>query len=183
MSWNIFVYAEVKHKGSDTWEPLVNGCVCDDFKYYDDSYCEEMCRMKASEASHPSVKELSCSSYGIDFSVNYCSLKELREHYMNIIDKFKAKLSAIYTALGVSSLSLDDEDYYDEDEFNDESKSDGLFPWIKYMTFPVNKRMFLDISSSLHLYQKANQVLGMCDTISSMCENYDDEIRLLFATL
>lgn len=184
MSWNIFVYAEVKNKKDTEWKPLIENCVCDDFKYYDAGYVDEMLRMKASESSHPSVKELSTGVYGTEFIVSYCYLKDLRSHYYNIIKNFKTKLSAIYIALGMSSLCIEDDEYFNEDEFNDyeNDNSDKSFPWIKYMTFPVNKKMFSDLAMSLNEYNKAHQVLGMCDTIASMCE-YDDEVRLTFATL
>ena len=51
------------------------------------------------------------------------------------------------------------------------------------MTFPVNKKMLSELAMYLHKHDKALQMIGICDTVSSMCENYDDEVRLLFATL
>jgi hypothetical protein len=96
-------------------------------------------------------------------------------------------MKSVYTALGLNSMCIEDEDYWyseedDEDEEDkDTKKSDN--PWVKYMTFPVNKKMLVDLSTSFHEYTKAVQMVGLCDTLSSMCDHYDDEIRLLFAMM
>lgn len=190
MSWDIYVYAETRPNSSHgefiDWKPLVDKCVCDNFKYFNDGFTDELPRMKASEATHPTVKALASNSFGGEFYVNYCSLKDIRKHYFNIIDNFNTNMKAVYSALGVSNLYIDDEDYLcDEDDEVNESveSSDRPNPWVKYMTFPVNKKMFAELAMYMHKYNRALQVIGMCDALSSMCENYDDEIRLIFAVL
>lgn len=184
MSWNIFVYAEVRNKKDHEWKPLTDKCICDDFKFYGADFCDDLPRMKAIDAVHPSVKSLSNEIYGGEFHVGYCTLSEMRKHYSNIIDNFNTQLKAVYSALGVSNLCIDDEDYWCDEDDEAESNVDvnNSNPWVKYMTFPVNKKMLTELAIGFHTYNRAMQVLGMCDTISSMCE-YDDEVRLLFATL
>ena len=51
------------------------------------------------------------------------------------------------------------------------------------MTFPVNKKMFVNLSTSFHEYTKAVQMIGLSYTLSSMCDHFDDEVRLLFAMM
>lgn len=184
MSWDIYVYAEVKHKDSEKWEPLIDRCVCDNFKWYNDGFTEDLPRMKASDSLHPTVKSLASQGFG-EYYVNYCSLKEIKSHYINIADKFNTLLKAVYSALGVSNLYIDDEDYWcDEDEcIESNTCADESNPWAKYMTLPINKKMMSELAMYIHKYSKAMQVIGMCDTLASMCENYDDEIRLIFAIL
>lgn len=185
MSWNIFVYAEVKRKGSAEWRPLTNSAVCDDFKYYKDDFYDELPRMKAADAVHPMVKELGNDKcWDADFYVSYCDLKDLRKHYVVEANTFNTKLKSVYAALGVDIICIDDEDYWCNDEVAEsESEYDKSNPWVKYMTLPVNKKMLTDLAASFHTYNKAMQILGFCDTIASMCENYDDDVRLLFAML
>lgn len=186
MSWDICVYAEVRNDEKyPEWKPLIDKCVCDNFKYYNDGFTDELPRMKASDAAHPYVKSLNNQIYGGEFYVNYCSLKELRSHFSKIVDVFNTKLKAVYSALGVSTLCIDDDEYWcDEDEDADSNVDvSNANPWVKYMTFPVNKRMLNDLAMSIHQYNRALQMIGFCDTISSMCENYNDEVRLLFAIM
>lgn len=185
MSCDIYMYAEVKGRNDTEWKPLCDKCVCDNFEYYSECYLDGLPRMKASEASHPTVKALSDQGFGGEFHVCYCDLKDLRRHYCSIVDNFNTHLKAVYSALGVSGLCIDDDDYLcDEDEYVESNIDvDKANPWVKYMTFPVNKKMLSDLAMYLHKSNKAFQVIGICDTISSMCENYDDEVRLLFATL
>lgn len=179
MSWDIYVYAEVRHKDSSEWSPLFDRCVCDNFKCYNDEFIDKLPRMSASNSSHPAVKSLADNGFNGEFNVNYCSLNDLKDHYFNIIDKFNTHIEAVYSALGVGNLySADYEDSYDEPRYDNKSN-----PWVKYMTFPVNKSMFSDLTERIDKYAMALQVIGMCDTLSSMCENYDDEVRLTFAIL
>lgn len=186
MSWDIFVYAEIRPNSSNgksfEWKPLVDKCICDNFKYFNDGFTDELPRMKASESSNPTVRALADGNFGGEFYVNYCSLKEIRKHYFNIIDNFNTHIKAVYSALGVSNLYIEDEDYWCDEDDTDESTNESN-PWVKYMTFPVNKKMFAELAVYMRQYNKALQVIGMCDTISSMCENYDDEVRLTFAIL
>ena len=172
MSWNIYIYAEVKGKNETEWKPLVNKCVCDDFKHYDSDFYDDLYCIKASETSIDSLRKIN------------------QESSFNIINTFETEMKSVYTALGLNSMCIDDEDYwYSEDdeeddeyeEYKDIKKSEN--PWVKYMTFPVNKKMLVDLSMSFHEYTKAIQMVGLCDTLSSMCDHYDDEIRLLFAMM
>ena len=185
MSWDIYMYAEIRNKDSQEWKPLCDRCICDNFKFYGMDFCDSIPRMKAKDSSHPYVKELSVGGFGQDFTVGYCYLKELRKFFSSKIDNFNTQIKAVYSALGVSSLCIDDEEYWcdegDESEYTNDTANAN--PWVKYMTFPVNKKMLCELAAALHEYNKAMQVMGICDTISSMCENYDDEVRLLFATL
>lgn len=186
MSWDIYVYAEVRNKDKfPDWKPLCDRCVCDNFKYYNEGFTDELPIMNASESSHPSVKSLVNEICGSEFKVNYCSLKELRNHYHNIVENFNTHIKAVYSALGVSGLCIEDYDYWHDENEDIESnvEVDQSNPWVKYMTFPINKKMLSDLALYLHNYAKALQVIGMCDTISSMRENYNDEVRLIFATL
>lgn len=185
MSWDIYMYAEVKGSKDTEWKPLCDACVCDNFKYYSEGFTDELPSMRADEAVHPAVKFLADNGFGGTFHVGYCTLKELRRHYYNVVENFNTHLKAVYSALGVSGLCIEDEDYWcdDEDEADSNVDVDKSNPWVKYMTFPVNKKMLSDLAIYLHKYNKALQVLGICDTLSSMCKNYDDEVRLLFATL
>jgi len=185
MSWNIFIYAEVKSKKETDFKPLVIPAICDDFKFLDVDFVCSLPTMSAKNSTHPTVKDLDNGLYGSDFTVQYCTVKDLRKYYHNIIDDFKIKCKAVYLALGLKvDLSEDwydvSDDYCDDD--NDCNKSCMCNMWNK-MTFPVNKEMFRDLLNTMEKCHKAYQVLGMCDTIESMCENYDDEVRLTFATL
>lgn len=191
MSWNICVYAEVKGKDETEWKPLVNKCVCDDFKHYDSDFYDDLYCIKASDTSIESLKK--SSVLGGDYEVRYCDIEMFRKHYSNIINTFETEMKSVYTALGLNSMCIDDEDYWysEDDEEDDEDEEDEEYkdikksenPWVKYMTFPVNKKMLVDLSMSFHEYTKAVQMVGFCDTLSSMCDHYDDEIRLLFAMM
>lgn len=186
MSWNIFIYAEVKVKNDDTWKPLVVPAVCDDFKHLNDGFVDSLPCMSAKDALHPTVKSLNNGLYGCtDFKVQYCTVKELREHYCNVIKNFETQLTSVYLALGLK-VNTDDNWYDIDEDYNDsecENKCNCMCNLFSKMSFPINKEMLRDLLSSMQMCQKAYQVLGMCDTIESMCENYDDEVRLLFATL
>jgi len=180
MSWNIFVYAEVRGKNDDDWKPLVIPAVCDDFKYFNDGIIDELPYMSAKDAAHPTVKNLGDNVYGgCDFKVRYCTVRELRKHYSDVIKKMKAHLTASCLALGIR-VNLDDDDWYGVNDYDDNDHVSDLFD---KMTFPVNKELLSDLLVSICNSQKAYQVLGMCNTIESMCENYDDDLRLLFATM
>lgn len=85
----------------------------------------------------------------------------------------------MYSALGVDSTIIDNPEYYESDEYDDHN-NDSLF---KYMTFPVNKDMLIELAKSYDRYCRALKVIGMCDTVTSMKENYDDEIRLSFVMM
>jgi hypothetical protein len=187
MSWDIYVYAEVKNDDKfPDWKPLCDRCVCDNFKYYNEGFTDELPKMNASESSHPSVKNLQNEIYGCsEFKVCYCSLKTLRNHYNSVVENFNTHLRAVYSALGVNGLCIEDGNYWHDDEEDVDSNMDvdQSNPWVKYMTFPVNKTMLSDLAVYICKYAKALQVIGMCDTLSSMCENYNDEVRLIFATL
>ena len=168
MSWDIYMYAEVKGSKDTEWRPLCNSCVCDNFKYYNEGFTDELPSMKASDAVHPTVKELADNGFGGTFRVGYCTLKELRHHYYNVIENFNTHLKAVYSALGVSGLCIEDNDYWhDEDDEADSNVNlaDESNPWAKYMTFPVNKKMLSDLAVYLHKYNKALQVLGICAII------------------
>lgn len=184
MSWNIFIYAEYKKTDDAEWKPLTEHSVFDNFKHFSDDFYESLPCMNASNAAHPYVKSLSSDIYSGGFSVKYCKLSEFRSHYYSEIDKFNEKLKSVYSALGVSNLCIDDEDYWYEDEcdIDEDENKDNSFPWIKYMTFPVNKKLLTELAYSFHVYNKANKMIGFCDTIDSMV-NYDDEVRLIFAML
>jgi hypothetical protein len=178
------MYAEVKGKTDTEWKPLCDKCISDNFKYYSEGYVDTLPHMKAKDAVHPTVKNLSIQGFDGDFSVCYCSLNELRCYYSNIIDNFNTHLKAVYSALGINNLCIEDEDYWcDDDEDMEQDTADKSNPWVRYMTFPINKKMLSDLAVYIHKYNKALQVMGICDTITSMCEDYDDEVRLLFATL
>ncbi len=185
MSWNIYIYAEVKGRNETEWKPLVNKCVCDDFKHYDSDFYDDLYCIKASETSIDSLRKINQeSSFGNSYEVRYCNIDMFRKHLSSIINTFITEMKSVYTALGLDCMCIDDEDYWyseedDEDEEDkDTKKSDN--PWVKYMTFPVNKKMLVDLSTSFHEYTKAVQMVGLCDMLSSMCDHYDDEIRLLF---
>lgn len=180
MSWNIFVYAEIKEKDTTEWKPLVIPAVCDDFKYFKDEFVDELPCMSAKDSSHPSVQNLSTGLYEGDFKVQYCTAKELRKHYYGLIEKFNTIFKATCLALGLKVNF--DYDWYDIEDLSDECDSNKQCIWDK-MTFPVNREMLRDLTTALYQCQKAYQVVGMCDTIESMTGNYDDEVRLIFATL
>lgn len=180
MSWNIFVYAEVKEKDKSKWKPLVIPAVCDDFKYFKDDFIDELPCMSAKDSCHPSVQNLSTGLYEGDFKVQYCNIKELRKHYYELIEKFNTIFKATYLALGLK-VNFDD-DWYDIEDSSDEYNNPTQCIWDK-VTFPVNREMFKDLIAALHQCKKAYQVLGMCDTIESMTGNYNDEVRLIFVTL
>lgn len=186
MSWNIFIYAEVKGNNDNGWKPLVVPAVCDDFKHLNDGFVDSLPCMSAKDVVHPTIKSLNNELYScVDFKVQYCTVKELRKHYCNVIKNFETRFTAVYLALGIK-INLDD-DWYDIDECrcedsNCDNKRNCICDMLDKMSFPINKEMLFDLLSSMHSCKKAYQVLGMCDTIESMCENYD-EVRLLFATL
>ena len=187
MSWNIYVYAEVRNLDkSSNWEPLTDKCLCDNFKHYDADFASELPRMKASESVHPSILKIAADYNGDNFYVSYCLLSELRKHCCSIIDKFNTHIKAVYAALGIGDLCIDqyDDEYYCDDctDENDEC-ANSINPWFKHMTFPVNKKLISNTASYLGKYSRALQILGLCDIISSMCDNYNDEVRLIFATL
>lgn len=187
MSWDIYVYAEVRNLDqSSDWKPLTDKCVCDNFKYYDADFVDELPRMKAKESVHPTIQDIANQSIGDNFYVSYCLLNELRKHCCSVIDKFNSHIKAVYSALGMNDLYIDDseDDYYCEYESDDDSVSTNeVNPWLKHMTFPVSKKLMSDMASYMRKYSKALQVLGMCDSVSSMCDSYKDEVRLIFATL
>lgn len=176
MSWNIYVYAEVRSKNDNEWKPLTNGCVCDEFKFYDDGFYESLYTMKPCDSSHPIVKAVA-DKYS-NFTFRYCYIKEVYNHYNSIIKKFTTELKTAYSALGVDSTIIDDPEYYESEE--DDCNNDSLF---RYMTFPVNKNLLIELVNSYNQYSKALKVIGMCDTITSMKENYDDVIRLSFVMM
>lgn len=192
MSWNIFIYAEVKGKNETEWKPLINKCVCDDFKNYSMDFYDELSCMKASDTSIESLRKI--STLGGDYEVKYCNIEVFRKHFSGIINKFEIEMKAVYSALGLNSVYIDDEDgwYSDEeddsDEYEEEDKGSGEtrkqeYPWVKYMTFPVNKKMFVNLATSFYEYKKASKMIGLCDTLFNMSDHYDDEIRLLFAMM
>ena len=192
MSWNIFIYAEVKGKNETEWKPLINKCVCDDFKNYSMDFYDELSCMKASDTSIESLRKI--STLGGDYEVKYCDIEVFRKYFSGIINKFEIEMKAVYSALGLNSVYIDDEDgwYSDEedasDEYEEEDKGSGEtrkqeYPWVKYMTFPVNKKMFVDLATSFHEYKKASKMIGLYDTLFNMSDHYDDEIRLLFAMM
>lgn len=183
MSWNIYIYAEVKAKDEIEWKPLVNKCVCDNFKHYDSDFYDDLYCIKASDTSIESFKKSGALSG--DYEVRYCDIGMFRKHFSSIINTFETEMKSVYMALGLNSMCIDDEDYWyseeDDDEDKDIKKSEN--PWVKYMTFPVNKKMLVDLSKSFREYTKAVHMVGFCDTLSSICDHYDDEIRLLFAMM
>lgn len=183
MSWNIYVYAEVKGKNETEWKPLVNKCVCDDFKHYDSDFYDDLYCIKASDTSIESFKENSV--LGGDYEVKYCDIEMFRKHFSSIINTFTTEMKSVYTALGLDCMYIDDEDYWysEEDDEEDKNIKKSENPWVKYMTFPVNKKMLVDLSRSFHEYTKAVHMVGLCDILSSMCDHYDDEVRLLFAMM
>ena len=202
MSWNIFIYAEFKSKNDLDWKPLVQHCVCDNFKYYDDDFYDSLYSMNAEDTSIESLKKIDENVGGNDkFSVRYCDINLFRNHYNNIINNFNSELKTVYTALGINSICLDEEAYWcldeeedcDEDYDNEDDSEEKIEktknnnnlnnPWIKYMTFPVNKKLLVNLSYSFKSYTKAVEMINLCDTLSCMSEHYDDEIRLIFAVL
>jgi hypothetical protein len=195
MSWNIFIYAEVKGKNETEWKPLINKCVCDDFKNYSMDFYDDLPYMKVNETSIESLRKI--STLGGDYGVRYCDIETFRKHFSGIINKFEIEMKSVYSALGLKSMCIDDEDFWyseeeDEiDEYEEGDKDEGEnkesrkqeYPWVKYMTFPVNKQMFVNLATSFHEYKKASKMLGLCDTLFNVSDHYDDEIRLLFAMM
>lgn len=181
MSWDIYMYAEVKSKKDSDWRPLIIPAISDEFKHLNDGFVDDLPWIFSKEVSHPSVKSLNDSLYGYDsdgFKVQYCSLSDLRKHYFNVVKEFNTLLSSVYMALGIR-VNADEDDYVFEDDCEDNHRQ-SIFD---KMTFPVNKELFRDLFTSMCRCSKAHQVLGLCDSISGMCDNYDDEVRLLFVTL
>lgn len=101
-------------------------------------------------------------------------------------------MKSIYTALGID-LCIEDGYYYSDsnedfeesyDDNNDlKNKIEIKNYWLKNMTFPVNKKLFTNITMSFNDYIKALEMLSLCNTLCNMCDNYDDEIRLIFAVM
>jgi hypothetical protein len=127
--------------------------------------------MKVSDSSHPSV-----NSFTDTDKVKFCTLTELRNHYDKIIENVLTKFKSLYLALGVSPSVICDEYSEYEDSVNDDS-------WIKHMTFPVNKELLYEAAVSLSTYNKASEVIGICNTLDNLKNNYNDEIRLTFITM
>lgn len=178
MSWNIYVYAETKSNNGE-WEPLTERCVCDDFKYLDVDFFDSLPSMSVSDTAHHAVNTVCRNDIYGDFRVHYCTLEDLKSHYSNIIDGFNVQLRTAYLALGLRA-NLNDEWYDVQDGYDD---GNSVTTARDMMTFPVNKEVFKDLLSTLSLCNKAYQVIGLCDTIDSMCENYNDSIRLLFVEM
>ena len=177
MSWNIYVYAETKSNNGE-WEPLTEQCVCDDFKYLDVDFFDNLPSMPACDTVHPAFNVMCNSDIYGDFRVRYCALEDLRSHYCNIIDSFNVQLRTAYLALGLR-VNLDDEWYDVQDDYdgcNNVAARD-------VMTLPVSKEVFKDLLSTLSLCNKAYQAIGLCDTIDSMRKNYNDSVRLLFVEM
>jgi len=168
MSWNIYLFAEISSDSMKTWKPLTDKCVCDNFKYYDNDFYDSLPYMKVSDSSHPSV-----NSFADTDKVKFCTLTELRNHYNKIIESILTRFRSLYLALGVSTsvICADYSEY--EDSGNDDS-------WIKRMTFPVNKELLYDAALSLSVYNKASEVIGICNTLDNLKNDYNDEIRLTF---
>lgn len=180
MSWDIYMYAEVKKSGCDKWEPLMQDALSDGFKYLNDGFIDTLPTMKASETEHPSIISMNDAVYLHDFAVKYCSIKELQQHFEHVIDQFNIQIKLVYSALGLN-IDNDDDDYIQLDDYYEDScsKCQSLFD---KMTYPVNKELLITLASMCSACQKANRVLGICNVIYNMCSE-DDEIRLLFATL
>lgn len=171
MSWNIYLFAEISSDNMKTWKPLTDKCVCDNFKYYDNDFYDSLRYMKVSDSSH-----LSVNSFTDTDKVKFCTLTELRNHYDKIIENVITKFKSLYLALGVSPYVIDDEYSECEDRENDDS-------WIKRMTFPVNKELIYEAAVSLSIYNKASEVIGICNTLDNLKNDYNDEIRLTFITM
>lgn len=178
MSWNIYVYAETKSNNGE-WEPLTERCVCDGFKYLDIDFFDSLSSMPASDAVHHAVNTMCHSDVCSGFRARYCTLEDLKSHYSNIIDSFNVQLRTTYLALGLRA-SLNDEWYDAQDDYDDCNSATSA---CGMMTLPVNKELFRDLLGTLSLCNKAYQVLGLCDTIDSMRENYNDSVRLLFVEM
>jgi len=175
MSWNIYVYAEVKHGGSDKYVELINRSLFDDYKSYSDDFYDELPQMAASNTSISTVNSLEGPMPGLDVNVRYCSLDDFFAHYSHIVDISKEKIKIIYKALGLNLVDEDDELYcshcYEDDEFSKDR-----------MTLPVNKDLMCDFVTILNELNKATAMLGFCKVVGSMCQ-YDDKVRLVFVVL
>lgn len=170
MSWNIYIYAEVKSKNADAWKPLTNRPVHDFFKEYRDGfYDNEIGSIDLSEVSIDTVKDVLDGQQ----IIKCCSLKDFTRHYNEVAENYIALQSSVYTALGLDEGDVCEDPYYTEKDC----------PWVKYMTFPVNKRLIDDLSIRFESYWKAERMLALGDILYSMCDNYDDEIRLLFVVM
>lgn len=193
MSWNIYIYAEVKGKNDTEWKPLTKNCVCDNFKHYKDCFYDEMEMMNSKDTSIENLKNIDQNLFpNEEYNIKYCNIDSFRKYYNNIINSFDTEMKSIYTALGID-LCIEDGYYYsDTDEDIEESYDDDndlknkieiKNYWLKNMTFPVNKKLFINITMSFNDYIKALEMLSLCNTLCTMCDNYDDEIRLIFAVM
>lgn len=197
MSWNIYIYAEVKGENDTDWKPLTKNCVCDNFKYYKDYFYDEMEIINTNDTSIECLKNIDQNLFpNEEYTIKYCSIESFREHYNNIINTFDTEIKSLYTALGID-LYIEDGYYYSDtnedtnedieesyDNNNDlKNKIEIKNYWLKNMTFPVNKKLFTNITMSFNDYIKALEMLSLCNTLCNMCDNYDDEIRLIFAVM
>lgn len=179
MSWNTYVYAEVKHESSDQWLPLTDRCLCENFKYYDDYFCACMDSIHTEDVVHPEAKSyLENNNYS---SVKSCGLEAFRSHYEDALKAFQFKLKSVYSALGVPLFMDEDECYVQDADFESET-FDKREAWWQYMTFPINKLMMGELALSIPAVTKAYQMIGLCNTIISMAD-YSDKIRLLFVNM
>ena len=163
---------------------------------YSMDFYDDLFYMKASETSIESLKKI--STLGGDYEVKYCDIETFRKYFSGIINKFEIEMKSVYLALGLNSIYIDDcedcwysEEEDDSDEYEEVDKGDGEnkesrkqeYPWVKYMTFPVNKKMFVNLATSFHEYKKASEMIGLCNTLYNMSDKYDDEIRLVFTMM
>lgn len=170
MSWNIYIYAEVKSKNDGVWKPLTNKPVFDSFKEYRDSfYDSEIGSIDVNEVTIDTVKDLLDGSQ----IIKCCNLKDFTRHYSEAAENYIAFQSSVHIALGLDEVDVCEDPYYTEKDC----------PWVKYMTFPVNKRLIDDLSIRFESYWKAERMLALSDFLYSMCDSYDDEIRLLFVVM
>lgn len=183
MSWNIYVYAEFYDKHSNTWQPLLEGSIFNNFKWYDDCFYDSMNNICVDSISQPEIKALANDNMLPRNTVKGCSLDEFRRHYEAIASEFDIKLKSAYSALGVR-LCIEDDEYYtdDEDERNNDTSNVGSDYLFKRMTFPVNKELMNDIAISFGRVQKAYEMLGFASTLESLSRS-DCDIRLLFVMM
>ena len=172
MSWDIYIYAEYKHSGSEAWKPLCEHPILDCYKLYNDGFIDYLKSMKGIDSCIDEIK-----SNHADSMLKFCKIDEFVNHYRSIINQINIKLRSAYLALDLG-VTIDYDDIYVEQDFTDCNESND----VNRMTNPVSKRLMTDLANSFNDLSKAHEMIGLSNVLSSMTQ-YNDIIRLIFVTM
>lgn len=183
MSWNIYIYAETKSKGSDEWKPLYDKPLFESYKLYKDDFYDSFKNIKASDCSINDVKTIQPTLFNTsaDIMVKCCSLHDFTEHYKTVVNNFNLKLRSAYLALDLG-ITVDYDDIYVEQEFESEDSDNNENILFSRMTNPVSKKLMIDLANSFNNLSKAHEMIGLANTVYSMTP-YGNSTRLIFAVM